>query len=175
MTPDRIEKSVILRASLERVWQAIADSAQFGTWFGVAFDGPFVAGSHLTGRIVPTRVDPEVADLQRPHEGKSFAFYVEEIEPMRRIAFRWHPYAVEPGVDYAREPTTRIVFEIRQAEQGTLLVITETGFSNIPLERRAKAFTANDGGWTKQLRLIAKFLAQQNATPGPAAGADAGA
>jgi uncharacterized protein YndB with AHSA1/START domain len=175
MTPDRIEKSVILRAPLERVWRAIADSTQFGTWFGVAFDGPFVAGSHLTGRIVPTRVDPEVAQLQRPHEGKSFTFYVEDIEPMRRIAFRWHPYAVEPGIDYAREPTTLIVFEIKQAETGTLLVITESGFSNIPLERRAKAFTANDGGWTKQLQLIAKYLAQQDPTRRPAAGADAGA
>ncbi|HYZ21211.1 MAG TPA: vanillate O-demethylase oxidoreductase VanB, partial [Rhodopila sp.] len=69
MTPDRIEKHITLRAPLERVWRAIADSAQFGTWFGVAFDGPFVAGAELTGRIVPTRVDPEVARLQQPHAG----------------------------------------------------------------------------------------------------------
>jgi uncharacterized protein YndB with AHSA1/START domain len=164
MTPDHIEKKVLLRAPLERVWHAIADADQFGTWFGVAFDGPFVAGAHLTGRIVPTRVDPEVAELQRPHEGKAFEFTVDRIEPMRRISFRWHPFAVEPGVDYTNEPTTLIEFTLEEVPDGVLLTITESGFDNIPLERRAKAFAANDGGWAKQTQLIEKYLAVPVAT-----------
>jgi uncharacterized protein YndB with AHSA1/START domain len=161
MTPDRIEKSIFLRAPLDRVWQAIADSKQFGTWFGVAFDGPFVAGSRLTGRIVPTQVDEEVAQLQKPHEGKGFEFWVEAIDRPRSISFRWHPFAIEPDVDYSHEPTTLIAFELDEAEGGTLLKITESGFSQIPLSRRAKAFSANDGGWTKQTELVAKYLATQ--------------
>jgi uncharacterized protein YndB with AHSA1/START domain len=164
MTPDRIEKKVFLRAPLERVWHAIADADQSGTWFGVAFDGPFVAGARLTGRITPTRVDPEVAELQRPHEGKAFEFTVDRIEPMRRISFRWHPFAVEPGVDYTNEPTTLIEFTLEEVPDGVLLTITESGFDNIPLERRAKAFAANDGGWTKQTQLIEKYLAVPVAT-----------
>jgi uncharacterized protein YndB with AHSA1/START domain len=164
MTPDRIEKEILLRAPLERVWHAIADADQFGTWFGVAFDGPFVAGARLTGRITPTRVDPEVAELQRPHEGKAFEFTVDRIEPMRRISFRWHPFAVEPGVDYTNEPTTLIEFTLEEVPDGVLLTITESGFDNIPLERRAKAFAANDGGWTKQTQLIEKYLAVPVAT-----------
>lgn len=163
MTPDRIEKKVLLHAPLERVWRAIADSEEFGTWFGVAFDGPFVAGVHLSGRIVPTRVDPEVAKLQQPHEGKRFEFYVEEIVPRRSISFRWHPYAIEPGVDYTKEPMTRIMFELEEVEGGVLLTISESGFDRIPLERRAKAFAANDGGWTKQTELVAEYLAVQTA------------
>ncbi len=79
MTPDRIEKKVHLHASLERVWQAIADTKQFGAWFGVAFDGPFIAGERIVGRIMPTQVDPEIAKLQKPHEGKPFELVVDRI------------------------------------------------------------------------------------------------
>ena len=159
--PDKIEKQVLLKASRERVWQAVSDAARFGTWFGVAFDGAFVEGARITGRIAPTRVDAEVAAMQRPFEGTPFEWRVERIEPMRRIVFGWHPFAVEPGVDYAAEPMTRIVFELHDAPGGILLAITESGFEAIPLERRAKAFADNEGGWDAQLTLIAKYLARE--------------
>jgi uncharacterized protein YndB with AHSA1/START domain len=155
---DRIEKQILLHAPLERVWSAISDSAQFGTWFGVAFDGPFVAGARLTAKIVPTTVDPEVAKLQTPHAGKTFDFWVERIEPLRHISFRWHPGAVEPGVEYAKEPTTLIVFELQPLADSVQLRITESGFDDIPLARRAKAFAANDGGWAHQMILVKKYL-----------------
>ena len=158
MTTDRIEKQIVLHAPLERVWSAISDAEQFGKWFGVAFDGPFVAGARLTGKIVPTTVDPEVAKLQQPHEGKAFEFWVVRIEPMRRISFRWHPFAVEPDVDYSKEPTTLILFELQTVAAGTQLNISESGFDQIPLARRAKAFVANDGGWAHQAVLIKKYL-----------------
>jgi len=164
MITDRIEKKILLRAPLERVWKAISEADRFGAWFGVAFDGPFTEGAHLTGRIVPTTVDPEIAKLQAPHAGKPFEFSVDRIEPMQKIAFRWHPFAVEPGVDYSNEPTTSIVFALREAEGGTLLTITESGFDQIPLARRAAAFKANDGGWAMQTTLIAKYLAMQPST-----------
>lgn len=158
-TPDRIEKRVTLKASRERVWQAISDAERFGTWFGVAFDGPFVAGSRVTGRIAPTRVDAEVAALQAPHAGKPYEWTVESIEPMERIVFRWHPFAIDPAIDYSGEPTTRIVFELQDVPGGVELVITESGFSRIPTARRAQAFKANEGGWEHQARLIARYLA----------------
>ena len=108
MSMDRIEKKIVLRAALERVWSAISEAEQFGKWFGVAFDGPFVAGARLTGRIMPTTVDPQVAKLQQPHEGKRFEFHVDRIEPMRSFSFRWHPYDIDPGVDCSQEPMTRV-------------------------------------------------------------------
>jgi uncharacterized protein YndB with AHSA1/START domain len=121
---DRIEKRVTLEAPLARVWRAVSDAREFGSWFGVAFDGPFVAGRELTGKIVPTTADPEVAKLQKPHEGKPFAFVVERIEPMRRISFRWHPFAIEPGKDYSKEPMTLVVFTLAEVAGGTELVVT---------------------------------------------------
>jgi uncharacterized protein YndB with AHSA1/START domain len=159
MSGDRIEKKVLLRAPRERVWRAVSDAREFGGWFGVAFDGAFVAGKRLTGKIVPTSADAEIAKMQEPHKGKTFTWLVEHVEPMRRISFRWHPFAVDPQVDYAKEPMTLIVFALEDAPGGTLLTITESGFDRIPLERRAQAFTANEGGWTMQLRLIEKYLA----------------
>ena len=159
---DRIEKKIVLRTSLERVWNAISDAKQFGSWFGVDFDGSFVEGALLTGRIVPTTVDVEVAKLQEPHSGKRFEWTVDRIEPMRRFSFRWHPFAVEPDVDYSKEPTTLIVFELQEVADGILLTITESGFDQIPLARRAKAFAANEGGWEKQTQLIQKYLALQS-------------
>ena len=156
---DRIQKKVLLRAPHERVWRAISDAKQFGSWFGVTFDGPFVEGARLIGRIAPTTVDATIAKLQEPHAGKTFEFTVERIEPMRQCSFRWHPFAVEPGVDYSAEPTTLIVFALEPVGGGILLTVTESGFDSIPLERRAKALTANEGGWEMQTQLIAKYLA----------------
>ena len=155
---DRIEKLTVLRAPRERVWRAISDVKQFGTWFGVEFDGPFVACAQLEGRVVPTKVDKEVAKTQERYAGTPFSITVDKIEPMNLFSFRWHPFAVEPGVDYSSEPTTVVVFQLEDAPQGTRLTITESGFDKIPLARRAKAFAANDGGWTAQMMLIEKYL-----------------
>ena len=159
MSTDRLERHVTLRAPIERVWRAISDAREFGSWFGVAFDGPFAPGARLTGRIVPTTVDAEVAASQKPYEGATFEIWVERVEPPRRFSFRWHPYAVDPGTDYSKEPTTLVVFELEEVPGGTGLTITESGFDQIPLERRAKAFEMNAQGWAAQAKLIGKYLA----------------
>lgn len=159
MNTDQIEKQIVLKASRERVWQAISDSTAFGKWFGVEFDGPFTSGTRMTGRIVPTQVDPEVARLQEPHKGKPFQILVETIDPMTQFAFRWHPFAIDPNHDYSQEPMTLVTFELFDGQGGTLLKITESGFDQIPIERRAQAFHANDGGWAHQTKLIEKYLA----------------
>jgi uncharacterized protein YndB with AHSA1/START domain len=156
---DRIAKKVLLRAPRARVWRAISDSKEFGTWFGVRFDGPFAADQRMIGKIVPTAVDPEVAKLQEPHEGMTFEFAIDRIEPQTLFSFRWHPYAVDSSVDYTKEPSTLVVFELQEVAGGTILTVTESGFDRIPIERRASAFAANEGGWTHQMKLIENYLA----------------
>jgi len=162
MNSDQIEKKILLKATRERVWQAISDSRRFGTWFGVEFDGPFVEGEWLNGRIVPTKADPEVAKLQEPAIGMRFSFLVERLEPMKRLSFRWHPFAIDPEYDYSKEPTTRVVFKLLEAESGILLTITESGFDQIPIARRAQALESNDKGWAYQTKLIEKYLAHED-------------
>src|SRR5262245_15374268 len=134
---DTIRKQVLLRAPRARVWQAIADAKQFGSWFGVELAGPISVGARVSGKI-----------LHPGYEHVPFEITVERAEPDRLLAWRWHPNAVEPGVDYSSEPTTLVEFELRDADGGTLLTITESGFDAIPLERRAEAYRGNEGGWT---------------------------
>ena len=155
---DRIVKQTTLRAPQERVWQAITDAGKFGEWFGVEFDGPFEAGREATGRITPTRVDREVAKMQEPYKGMPFEWMVESLEPESRAVFRWHPFAIDKAVDYSREPMTRIEFALQPLDEGTRVIITESGFEALPAERRAKAYEANEGGWTHQLDLIRKYV-----------------
>lgn len=154
---DRIEKQVLLRASLDRVWRAISDAEQFGCWFGVRFDGPFVAGTSVTGTITPTSVDEEVANLQQPHAGTRGTWQIVAVEELRRFAYRWHPFAVESGVE--DEPTTLVEFVLSETPEGVLLTITESGFAALPEPRRSTAFEANSGGWGMQVKLVAKYLA----------------
>jgi uncharacterized protein YndB with AHSA1/START domain len=155
---DRIEKQIRLRAPQSRVWRALTDSTEFGRWFGATFDGPFKPGALLRGVIVPTQTDAEIARAQQPHAGTPFEITVDRIEPERVFAFRWHPYAVDRGVDYASEPTTLVQFTLEEVSEGTLLTVVESGFDRIPLERRATAFTANEQGWGMVVKLIAKHL-----------------
>jgi uncharacterized protein YndB with AHSA1/START domain len=158
MDTDRIEKNILLHASPERVWRALSDSAEFGSWFGVKFDGPFAQGAHVRGVIVPTTVNAEVAKAQKPYEGKPFEITIERMEPERVLSFRWHPFAVEPGVDYSAEPTTLVVFALEEVANGVMLTVTESGFDRIPLARRARAFTANEQGWGMVVTLIKEYL-----------------
>lgn len=157
---DRIEKKVLLRAARGRVWRALTDSKEFGSWFGCALESPFTPGAHVRGTVAPTTVDAEVAEKQKPYAGRPFDLTVEQIEPERIFSFRWHPYAVEPDVDYSGEPTTLVVFELAEVREGTLLTVVESGFDRIPLARRAKAFMMNEQGWSGVTKLLEKHVAQ---------------
>jgi uncharacterized protein YndB with AHSA1/START domain len=160
MNTDRIEKRILLRAPRKRVWRALSDSTEFGTWFGVKFNSPFTPGASMRGVIVTTTVNAEVAKAQKEYEGMPFEITIERIEPERLFSFRWHPFAVERGVDYSAEPTTLIVFTLEEVADGVMLTVTESGFDRIPLARRAKAFTANEGGWSMMVKVIEEYLAQ---------------
>ncbi len=128
MNTDHIEKKILLHAPRTRIWRAQTDSTEFGTWFGMKFDGPFKAGASIRGVITPTKVDPEVAKAQKAHEGKAFEISIEQMEPGRLFSFRWHPYAIEPGVDYSAEATTLIAFTLEEEANGVMLTVTESGF-----------------------------------------------
>jgi uncharacterized protein YndB with AHSA1/START domain len=158
MSTDRIEKKILLHAPLRRVWRALSDSTEFGTWFGVKFDGPFTPGAGMRGVIIPTKVNAEVASAQKPYEGLPFEITIEKMEPERMFSFRWHPFAIERGVDYSAEPTTLVVFALEEVAGGVMLTVTESGFDQIPLARRAKAFTANEQGWSMVVKLVEEYL-----------------
>jgi uncharacterized protein YndB with AHSA1/START domain len=155
---DRIEKSIALSAPLEKVWRAISDARQFGSWFGMELNGTFAAGAHVTGKIKPTTVDAEVAKMQEKYAGTPVSFFIERVEPMRVLSFRWHPFALDSAVDYSKEPMTTVTFTLEPAEGGTKLTVVESGFDAIPINRRADAFEANEEGWSMILQLVEKYI-----------------
>lgn len=159
--PDVVEKRTVVKASRARVWRAISDSREFGAWFGMRLEGPFVAGAPIHGAIAPTEVDPEVAKLQEAHAGTKVTLVVVTVEPERVLAFRWHPYAADPDLDYSAEPMTLVTFSLAEVDGGTEVTVTESGFELLPPSRKAEAFPANDGGWTHQLKLVSKYLEQR--------------
>jgi uncharacterized protein YndB with AHSA1/START domain len=156
MSSDRIEKEVLLKAPLERVWRAISDSGEFGQWFGVRFDGPFVAGATLTGVITPTVVDPQVAKAQEPYSGTADTWHIVAVEPARRLAYRWRPYRSDDGSEV---PTTLVEFTLEETPDGVLLRIVESGFDALPAQHRASAFNDNNEGWAAQTELVRTYLA----------------
>jgi uncharacterized protein YndB with AHSA1/START domain len=160
MSTDKIEKKILLHAPRKRVWRALSDSAEFGHWFGMKFNGPFAPGAIMRGVIVPTKVDAEVASAQKKYDGTPFEITIDQMEPERLFSFRWHPGAVDPDVDYSAEPTTLVVFALEEVDKGVMLTVTESGFDQIPLARRGKAFAANEQGWTMVMKLIEEYLVQ---------------
>jgi uncharacterized protein YndB with AHSA1/START domain len=122
------------------------------------FSGPFVSGALMRGMIVPTKVNAEVAKAQQKYEGMPVEITIEKMEPERLFSFRWHPYAIDQGVDYSAEPTTLIEFVLEEMQDGVMLTVTESGFDQIPLARRVKAFTANEEGWGMVLKLIEEYF-----------------
>ncbi len=148
---DRIEKEVFLKAPIARVWRALTDAAEFGQWFGADMKGPFAAGAHVRGRVT-----------QPGYEHMTMDITIERMEPERVFSWRWHPGAAEPGEDFSHEPTTLVVFELTEVAGGTRLKVVETGFDQLPLDRRASALRDNTGGWIEQLQNIAKYVGEQH-------------
>jgi uncharacterized protein YndB with AHSA1/START domain len=140
---DMIEKSIELKAPVERVWRALTDHEEFGQWFRVKLDGPFAAGAVSTGRITIPGFDHV-----------RWEAIVERMEPPRLFSYRWHPYAVDPDIDYSAEPTTLVEFRLEPAGEGTRLTVTESGFKALPPHRQPDALRMNDSGWAKQMENV---------------------
>ena len=146
---DRIEKEIVVRAPRSRVWRALTDAREFGQWFRAEMADEFAVGALARGRIT-----------YPGYEHLTLEVHVERLEPERVFAFRWHPYAVDPKEDYANEPTTLVVFELEEVPEGTRIRVTESGFDQIPLARRAEAFRMNSEGWAEQVQNVARYVGQ---------------
>jgi uncharacterized protein YndB with AHSA1/START domain len=146
---DRIERSVVINAPRERVWHALSNAEEFGTWFGANLKGQmFTPGKRARGQITICG-----------HENAFFDVLFERIEPQDLLSFRWHPYALDPAVDYSKEQPTLVTFTLTDAPgNGTLLKVVESGFDMVPAHRRLEAFRMNSGGWDAQVRNLVRHV-----------------
>src|ERR1700730_4589293 len=146
---DRIEKTIELKAPVSRVWRALTDYQEFGKWFRVLLEGPFVPGQIARGQIT-----------YPGYEHVRWEAVVRKMDPERLFSFTWHPYAVDPTEDYTEEPPTLVEFTLEKTARGTLLRVVESGFDKLPDKRRHEAFRMNEGGWHQQLGSISRHVAQ---------------
>src|SRR5436305_2329673 len=146
---DRIEKNILLHAPKARVWRALTNAGEFGSWFGARLESDFAAGQHVTGNIT-----------HPGYEHLKFELDIERMDAEQLFSFRWHPYAIDPKVDYSKEPTTLVEFRLEKSAGGTLLIVTESGFDALPPGRRDEAFRMNSGGWEHQLKNIDAHVTQ---------------
>lgn len=146
-TTDRIEKHFEVSARRSRVWRAISSSAEFGTWFGMELDRPFTPGATVFGRLTIPGYEHLTVEIR-----------IERVEPEGYFSYRWHPYAIDPAIDYAAEPTTLVEFRLEETAGGTAITITESGFDRLPASRRAEAFRMNEAGWAGQSKKLASHV-----------------
>jgi len=149
---DRIEKTIDLKAPIERVWRALTDHTEFGTWFRVKLDGPFVPGEVSTGHIT-----------YPGYEHIKWNARVKQMDEPCYFAFTWHPYAVDPDVDYSGETPTLVEFRLEPIATGTRLTVTESGFDRLPPHRRPDALRMNTQGWEAQVKNIQAYVEGANA------------
>ena len=147
-TTDRIQKEILLRAPQTRVWRALTDFQEFSAWFRVDLEGPFIPGQWTKGRITHPGFEHITMEV-----------LVERMEAESLFSYRWHPYPMDPSVDYSVEPATLVEFRLEPVDGGTLLKVVESGFDQLPAGRRDEAFRMNDGGWTGQLKNIERHVA----------------
>lgn len=145
---DRIVKEILLRAPQSRVWKALTDAKDFGAWFGIEMEEGFAPGRAVRGRTT----------FKACGHNLTLELLVERMEAQHLFSYRWHPYAVDPDVDYSQEPTTLVEFHLEPAPEGTRLRVIESGFDGLPAHRRELAFRMNDGGWTQQLANIERHV-----------------
>ena len=144
-----IEKRIELAAPPSRVWRALTDHREFGEWFRVNLDGPFVPGQVSRGNIA-----------YPGYEHLKWEATVQKMEPERLFSYTWHPYAVDPKADYSKETPTLVEFTLEKTAKGTLLTVVESGFDKVPAARRPEAFRRNEGGWAEQMKNIEKYVAK---------------
>ena len=147
---DRIEKRIELKAPVSRVWRALTDYREFGEWFRVKIDGPFVVGAVSRGHIT-----------YPGYEHIKWEAVVQKMEPEHLFSFSWPQPKSLGQTDYTGEPTTLVEFRLEKTPTGTLLTLTESGFDKLPADRRVDAFRRNEGGWTEQMKNIEAYVANK--------------
>jgi uncharacterized protein YndB with AHSA1/START domain len=146
----RIDRTIEVNAPPDKVWRVLTTAKDLSTWFRVTVEGNIAPGAEVW-----------MTSRYPGHEGTRFAVRITEMTPPRRFAWQWHPGAVDPSVDYSREPWTTVTFTLEPSGKGTRLSVSETGFTEISLARRAKVYADNTQGWTEVILWIQKYAEAQ--------------
>jgi uncharacterized protein YndB with AHSA1/START domain len=139
-----IERTIDLKASVDRVWTALTDYEEFGAWFRLELDGPFQVGRVTTGVVNCPG-----------HEGLPFWARVTVMEAPRRFSFVWPmDESVDPDDPDIEHKVTLVDFTLEPLAEGARLTVRESGFERLPADKRLQVFRDNNGGWDFQMKNI---------------------
>ncbi|MCW8092448.1 SRPBCC domain-containing protein [Alteromonas sp. ASW11-130] len=140
---DVIQREIVINASQERIYKAIADPAQVIHWFPETVEGSFRAG--------------EQAILGFGEDGKN-QIYVVDTRAHYYFAFRWVPGCYFVG-DVLAVPNTLVEFGIEKlAANRCKVTLTESGFSGLAEYTADDVYKQNDSGWDFMLDRLQKYF-----------------
>ena len=143
----RIDRTIEMNAPPARVWRALTDAAELSAWFQVTIEGEIAPGAE----VWMTSQNAESC-------GQRFRVKFKEMTSPDLVVWEWHPGAVDPSVDYSREPRTTVSFMLEPSPRGTRLTVSETGFDAVELIRRAKVYEDNTQGWTEVIVWLKTYV-----------------
>src|SRR3954452_9623196 len=137
--PDRIERTLELSHSPEKVWQALTTAEGLGTWFGNSAEVDLRIGG--------------IATLSWT-SGDTATLTIERLEEPHVFGYTWHINGL-PAEDPRR---TYVEFTLSPAAGGTTLTMVESGFAQLPDEQYKTAFGGNNTGWDSELGELVTYL-----------------
>lgn len=144
---DKIERIVVLKAPIERVYRAITDPKEWGTWFAHGVEGDFEPGSQ------PVMDEGEYG---------RFRIAIIDVQPHHYFAFRWvsgSEFVPQGFVGNPLEhPNTLVEFFLNEIDGCTELRLVESGFAGLPDKYAEKNFNENCDGWEYQLNSLTEHL-----------------
>jgi uncharacterized protein YndB with AHSA1/START domain len=138
--PDRIERTVEIAHPPARVWAALTTAESLGTWFGDA------------GATIELR--PGGAATLTWASGETVSIRIERVDEPAVFGYTW-PIAGLPDDDPRR---TYVEFTLTPVGAGTRLTVVESGFAQLPVDRRRAAFEGNTEGWASELGELVRHL-----------------
>lgn len=146
---NQIERKTLIRAPRPRVWRALTDIRQFCKWFSAESSDPaFRPGAHV--RLIST--------YPGPCEKQNFSMDIVEMVAEHTFSWRWHPGSLVTGEDLSKEPMTLVVFQLEDAEGGTLVTVTESGFDQLFPSRISRVLEENTEGWKIQMEALGRYF-----------------
>jgi uncharacterized protein YndB with AHSA1/START domain len=139
-----IKKEIKINAPKQRVYEALTNKEQIVKWFPTAVEGNIEAGER------------PIFDFGE--YGKN-QLYIVATNPYEYFAYKWIPGSSHFLGDVFSKAHTLVEFYIEETDGVSTLTLTESGFSDLPVELAEKALSDNTGGWEYMLGRLEKYLA----------------
>ena len=137
--PDRIERTLTLTRPPPDVWRALTTADGLSAWFGERASIDLRPGGSATMTFA---------------EGMTVDMRVERVEEPTVFAYTWRP----PDLPEDDPRRTYVEFTLEPDGNGTLLRVAETGFAQLPLDIRRKAYDSHSEGWSLELAELADHV-----------------